>query len=181
MRWNGFARSLVFAAAVAAAFPLYTLVANPLLGGATALALYLAAAAVLYVAGLAPRRSRRILAAAVAAVLAAGVLLLAPSVATIAVGAALVVGVCRSGLLYGARRARALVTETCLLAAGLGLARFLAGPETLQVAFAIWGFFLVQSFFFLVGGVAERDPAPAGLDRFEVAHRRAMALLEGDV
>jgi hypothetical protein len=49
------------------------------------------------------------------------------------------------------------------------------------VAFAIWGFFLVQSFFFLLGGVAERAATPAGLDPFEVARARAVALMEGDV
>jgi hypothetical protein len=74
-----------------------------------------------------------------------------------------------------------LVAETCLLAGGLGLARFLAGPDTLQVAFAIWGFFLVQSFFFLLGGVAERAERPSGLDPFEVARARAVALMEGEV
>ena len=77
--------------------------------------------------------------------------------------------------------ARALVIETCLLAGGLALARFLAGPDTAQVAFAIWGFFLVQSFFFLLGGVAERAESTAGLDSFEVARARALALMEGDV
>ena len=67
-----------------------------------------------------------------------------------------------------------------LIAGGLGLARFLAGPDTLQMAFAIWGFFLVQSFFFLVGGIAERVETTAGLDPFEVARSRALALMEGD-
>jgi hypothetical protein len=70
--------------------------------------------------------------------------------------------------------------ETCLLAGGLGLSRFLAGPNPLQIALAIWGFFLVQSFFFLVGGVAERAEVAAGLDPFELARARALALLEGD-
>jgi len=181
MRWNGFARSLIFAAVAAGAFPVFALFANPILGPASGLSLYLLGIGVLYVAGLAPRRSRTVAAVGIAAVLGAGVLILAPSVGTIAAGAALVVGVCRSGVLYRSRRARALVTETCLLAGGLGLARFLAGPDTLQMAFAIWGFFLVQSFFFLLGGVAERTEASAGLDPFEVARARAVALMEGEV
>jgi hypothetical protein len=73
------------------------------------------------------------------------------------------------------------VAETLLLAGGLALARFLAGPDTLQVAFAIWGFFLAQSFFFLLGGVGERshDAGIAGLDPFEVARARAVELMEG--
>ena len=181
MRWNGFGRSLLFAALAAGAFPVFALFANPILGRASALSLYLLGIATLYVAGLAPRRSRGIVAAGIASALGAGVLLLAPSVGTIAAGAALIVGVSRSGVLYRSRRARALVAETCLLAGGLGLARFLAGPDTLQVAFAIWGFFLVQSFFFLLGGVAERSEQSAGLDPFEVARARALTLMEGDV
>ncbi len=183
MRWNGFARSLLFAAVAAGAFPVFALLANPILGRANVLSLYLLGIAVLYVVGLAPRRSRAVVAAGIASALGVGVLLLAPSLGTIAAGAALIVGVCRSGVLYRSRRARALLTETILLAGGLGLARFLAGPDTLQVAFAIWGFFLVQSFFFLLGGVAERADSggPAGLDPFEVARARAVALMEGDV
>ena len=181
MRWNGFARSLLFAALAAAAFPIFALVADPVLGWAPALSLYLVGIAAVYAAGLAPRRSRAVVAAGIASALGGGVLLLAPSVGTVAVGAALIVGVCRSGVLYRSRRARALVMETCLLAGGLGLGRFLAGPDTAQVAFAIWGFFLVQSFFFLLGGVAERSEQSAGLDPFEVARARALALMEGDV
>jgi hypothetical protein len=181
MRWNSFARSLLFAAFAAAAFPVFALVADPVLGRALALSLYLLGISAVYVAGLAPHRSRAALVAGIASALGAGVLLLAPSVGTVAAGAALIVGVCRSGVLYRSRRARALVAETCLLAGGLGLARFLAGPDTLQVAFAIWGFFLVQSFFFLLGGVAERTESATGLDPFEVARARAIALMEGDV
>lgn len=180
MRWNGFGRSLLFAALAAGAFPVFALFANPVLGRGWALSLYLLGIAVLYVAGLAPRRSRAALAAVIASALGAAVLLLAPSVVAVAAGAALIVGVCRSGVLYRSRRARALLAETLLLAGGLALARFLAGPGTLQVAFAIWGFFLVQSFFFLLGGVAERTEAAAGLDPFEVARARALALMEGD-
>ena len=181
MRWNGFTRSLLFAAVAAGAFPVFALFANPTLGRASALSIYLLGIAVLYVAGLTPRRSRSVAVVGIAAALGAGVFLLAPSVGTTAAGAALIVGVCRSGVLYRSRRARALVAETCLLASGLGLARFLAGPDTLQVAFAVWGFFLVQSFFFLLGGVAERAETPAGLDPFEVARARAVALMEGEV
>ena len=93
MRWNGFARSLLFAAVAAGAFPVFAMVANPVLGRASALSLYLLGIAVLYVVGLAPRRSRAVAAAGIASALGVGVLLLAPSLATIAAGAALIVGV----------------------------------------------------------------------------------------
>ena len=119
MLWNGFGRSLLFAALAAGAFPVFALLANPVLGRGTALSLYLLGIAVVYVAGLAPRRSRGLVAAGIASALGVGVLLLAPSIGTIAAGAALVVGVCRSGVLYRSRRARALGAETLLLAGGL--------------------------------------------------------------
>ena len=180
MRWNGFGRSLLFAALAAGAFPIFQLVASPVLGRAAALALYLLGIAALYAAGLAPRRSRAAAAFGIASALGACVFLLAPSAATVAGGAALTIGVCRSGVLYRSRPARALLTETCLLAGGLGLSRFLAGPEPLEIALAIWGFLLVQSVFFLIGGVAARADRPAGLDPFELARARALALLEGD-
>ncbi len=181
MRWNGFTRSLLFAAVAAGAYPIFALFANPVLGRASALSLYLVGIAAVYAAGLAPRRSRAVVAAGIASALGAGVLLLAPSVGTVAAGAALIVGVCRSGVLYRSRRARALVAETCLLAGGLGLARFLAGPDTLQVAFATWGFLLVQSVCALLGGAAERAGQSAGRDPFEVARARALAMMEGEV
>ena len=60
MRWNGFARSLLFAAVAAGAFPVFALFANPILGRVSALSLYLIGIAVLYVAGLTPHRSRSI-------------------------------------------------------------------------------------------------------------------------
>ena len=63
MRWNGFARSLLFAAVAAGAFPIFALFANPVLGRASALSLYLLGIAAVYVAGLAPRRSRAVVAA----------------------------------------------------------------------------------------------------------------------
>jgi hypothetical protein len=73
------------------------------------------------------------------------------------------------------RPARALLYEALLAAAGAALARAVFSPTLAGTALAIWAFGLVQS-----GGCLLHAPgpaAPAG-DPFELATRRARALLE---
>jgi len=178
MRWNDFGRSLGFAAAVALAWPAVALLGAPLLGARDALALYLVAIATFYTWGIAPDRVRGAGAALATAGLGALALVLARDIWEVAAGAALALGVARSGLLYRARAARALVVEGALLGGGLLLARWLATPGPLGVALALWGFFGVQSGFFAIGGVRLRPPDTGGADRFEHARRRALELLE---
>jgi hypothetical protein len=80
----------------------------------------------------------------------------------------------RSGILYRSRPLRALVLESLLAAGGLVFAGQLAGAS---LALAAWGYFLVQSLFFLVGGIEARpDPGPA--DPFERARAELLALLD---
>jgi hypothetical protein len=177
MRGNDFGRSLVFAAVVAAAWPVFALVAAPLLGAHTALSLYLVAAATLCAWGIAPDRARGVGAALAAAALGGLTLALARDVWEVAAGAALALGVARSGLLYRARAARAVLLESMLIGGGLLLARWLATPGPLGIALALWGFFAVQAGFFAIGGVREHR-IDAGGDRCERARRRALALLE---
>jgi hypothetical protein len=178
MKRNDFARGVLFAAAVAVAWPAIALLAGPLLGARTALALYLVGAAALHVWLVAPDRVRGAAAGLTTAGLGALALLLARDVGEVAAGAAVALGVVRSGLLYRSRPARALAIETALLGGGLLLARWLATPGPLGVTLALWGFFAVQAGFFAIGGVAVRPPEPGG-DRFERARRQALALLDG--
>ena len=178
MRWNDFGRSLVFAAALAAAWPAVALVAGPLLGVSTTLSLYLVAAAALCVWGIAPDRARGAGGGLATATLGALGLVLARDVWEVAAVAAVALGIARSGLLYRTRAARGLLLEATLLGGGLVLARWLATPGPLGVALALWGFFAVQSGFFAVGGVRERRAEVGGADRFEHARRRALELLE---
>lgn len=177
MRWHGFVPSLVFAAVAAAAYPVFALVMGPWLGSGLALSAYLLGVAVLYVAGIGPpgRRGHALFGAML---LALGVAALAGSPFEIAAGAALLIGVCRSGLLYRARPLRALVVEAGLLACGLGLARAVGAPTLLGCAMAIWGFGLVQSCFFLIAGREARGEPIEGIDPFELARDRALALLD---
>lgn len=178
MKWNSFASSVVFAAIAGAAWPAFALVAGPLLGSRAAFSLYLVGLTGVYVAGIAPTLARGIASAFVAVVIAVGVAAVAGASHAAALGAAIALGVARSGLLH--RRGggtRAIAIEALLLGGGLVLARFLMAPGVLGSALALWGFFLVQSAFFAIGGSPTREAAGVG-DRFEAARRRALALLE---
>jgi hypothetical protein len=183
IRCDSFARSAVFAALAAAAWLPWVLTAGPVLGWWPTQALYLVVVAACYVAGLPsgpaggppPHRLRAALLAALAGL---GAALLAHSTTELALALAALLGVARSGFLYRAAPARALAGEAGLLLGGLLFARHLAAPTVFATALAVWGFLLVQSLFFLIGGVAPRRAAPARLDPFDDAHRRAEALLD---
>ena len=174
MRWEGFARSAWFAALAALGLVPWLVLADPLLGAQVALRLYLVGLLSVYVAGLGRDRGRRIAAAFGAAAVGIGVAAMTHSIAECALGLAALLGVVRGAILYRARPA----TELSLVTAGLLFARFLAGRSLVSMMLAVWGFFLVQSVFFLLGGVSERT-ASRHSDPFEEAHRRALALLGG--
>jgi hypothetical protein len=177
MRADGFGRSLAFAAIAGVAWPAFALVAGPILGMRAALALYLVMGAAVYAGGLATSRVRAIGAALVAAAIGAAFACAGLDLGAVALGAAVGLGVARSGVVHRANAARALAVEALLLGGGLALARFLASPTLLGTALAIWGFGLVQSAFFAIGGVRERSGESGGPDRFERARRRAVELL----
>jgi len=173
MRREHFTRSLVFAALAAAGWLPFVLVAGPLLGGRTALSLYLVVLSAAYVAAIGGRA-----AVTAAAALAGAVLLaIARGPAGLVLGLGAVVAGLRSGLLWPRAPARAVVLEVALVGGGFVFARALAGGTPVAVMLAIWGFFLVQSVFFLVTGAARRTPGRG--DPFEEARRRALALLDG--
>jgi hypothetical protein len=180
MKADGFGRSLAFAAIAGIAWPAVALVAGPTLGTRAALALYLVASAAVYAGCLATSRVRAIGAALVAALIGAAFAVAGLDLAAVALGAAVGLGVARSGVVFRTNAARALAVEALLLGGGLALARFLASPTLLGAALAIWGFGLVQSAFFAIGGMRERSVASDGLDRFERARRRAAELLGDD-
>ena len=176
MRWNGFGGALVFAAVAAAALLVSFPLLAPVAGAVAALRLFTVGIAVVYLTGLAPSWRRGFGAAVVATVLGAILLILPFGVPCTVAGAAGIVAVCRSGVLYRQRTLRALVAEAGLLAGGLALASFLAGGGLVSWALAAWGYFLVQSVFFLIGGVeARRERGP--VDPFDRARAELLALL----
>ncbi len=178
MKADGFGRSVAFAAIAGIAWPAFALFAGPILGTRAALALYLVAGAAAYAGCLATGRVRAIGAALVTAAIGAAFACVGAGLGAVALGAAVGLGVARSGVVFRTSAARALAVEAVLLGGGLALARFLAAPTLLGAALAIWGFGLVQSAFFAIGGVRERSAESAGPDRFERARRRAAELLE---
>ena len=173
-----FFRSLAFGLVAALGSIPWAMALGPFLGHSWALAGYCLIAAPLYVVAVAPGWPRGVAAGAAAGfvALAVGVLAGRPSEAIL--GAALLVAVARSGFLYRGKPARVVLVEAGLVFGGLLVARALAGPTLLSAGLAIWVFFLVQSLFFLAGGVRERPPDEPRIDPFERARKRALALME---
>ena len=178
MRWNTFARSAVFAAVAAGAWLAWVVVAAPIAGVWNARVLYLIGVTAVYLAGLTPHGTRRLAIALLTVLAGAALAVMAHTIAELALGLAAIIGIARSGFFYRSAPARAVAIEGCLLISGLLFARFLAGVALPATALALWGFFLVQSLFFLVGGVRARSARGSHPDPFEEAQRRALALLE---
>lgn len=176
MRWDGFARNIVFGALAALLCVPWIMLVSPIVGTWNARALYLIAVTTFYIAGLSPSRSRALSAALAAAAAAVVIALVARSTAELAIGLAAVLGVARSAFLYPAAPARAAVRELALLVGGLFFARFLISASVPSTALAVWGFLLVQSCFFLIAGAPQRSPGRHP-DPFEEAHQRALNLL----
>ncbi len=179
MRWNTFGRSAVFAAVAGCGVMPWLFVAAPLLGVRGALSVYLVAATAAYVTGMAPSLRRGFGAGIFIMMLGGPFAALAHALPELALGLAVLLAVARTGLVYRTRSPRAVAVEIGLVAAGLLFARFLAGSSLISVMLALWGFFLVQSVFFLLGGRGGRDASAARADPFVAACERANALLDG--
>lgn len=172
-----FARSLGFAALAAAGIPLFVAGLGPFLGHALALQLYLVSAGVAYAASMAPDLRRAFVAATLAAALGGFLLLLPLRLPAVAAGSALTLALVRSSYLYRGSGLRGVGLELGLQAAGLLLAAHLAGSGLMSLAMATWGYFLVQSLFFLVGGLSLRR-SESQADPFDAARSRLLALLD---
>jgi len=177
MRWNGFGRSVGFAAIAAAGSAAWLLCVGPVLGGRRAFALWLVGLTATYVGGLAEHVRGRVGAAALTAAVGLGLLLVAPGNRELILGLAVVIAVARSVFLWRTAPARAVVVEGMLLLGSLAFAAALGGASLRGIVLGTWGFFLVQSFFFLIPGDGTR-PSPGRTDPFAAAHARALALLE---
>jgi len=179
MRCNTFGRSAVFAALLGISVLPWLVVAGPLLGMRWALAVYLVALTVTAVTAAAPSRRRRLGAGFIVAALGSGLALVTRTLPELALALAVLFGMVRAVVLYRLRPMRAVAVEVALIGGGLLFARFLAGPSLASIVLAIWGFLLIQSFFFLVGGVRPRERATSRHDPFDAAHERARVLLDG--
>ena len=177
IRTDTFFRSVAFAAAAAVGSVAWLVCVAPVLGGRRALGLWLVACVAAYVGGLAGSARRRIAVAMVTAGVGLVIFAVVPAIRELTLGLAVVVGVGRTACVSRSTPLRAMTTEACLLTGGLAFAELVGGPSLRGVAFGVWGFFLVQSFFALIPTGRLGTPA-AGVDPFEAAHARAAALLQ---
>jgi len=180
IRLDSFGRSAAFAAVAALAWMPWAMLVGPFLGVPAARALYLVAVAALYCGGLAKSPPRRVSTTVLVAIVGCLLALVARGTPELCLALAAALGVVRSGILRRTAPARAVALEAGLLIGGLVFARFLAaGP--LATALGVWGFLLVQSCFFLVGGITTRVEDGRHPDPFEAACARATEVLERQV
>lgn len=177
MRLTTFGRGVAFAALAALGWIPWAILSSPFLGTSGALATYVVGDLVLYIAALGDRLRPGAAGAAALVASAACVLAGRPS-AELAIALASLLGLFRSGVVYGPASPPVLALEVVLLGGGLAFARFLASPSLLHVSLAIWGFFLVQSFYFMRAGTPALSDRSGVRDGFEDAYRRAAELLE---
>ena len=174
---SAFGGTLVFGALAAAILPVTVLAASPFLGVSRALMLHAILATVGYAMVLTSGARRRL---AVGAVSLAGGLVLAGlsrSPGELLVLLSLGLGLLRSGWLFRRRTLRAVAIESLVLVGSVAVARFLAAPGLLGSALAVWGWFVVQSFYFLIGGIETRRPKLREGDPFDEAQRELEELL----
>jgi len=180
LRWDGFGRSLLFAALAAGGLPVAVTFGGPLIGSAASVRCYLLLIAVCYAVGMSAERSRRLVAFGMASVAAFVLAILPLGLPGTAIGAAAIIAVARSAIAQRHRTLRACAIEATLGIGSLGVASFLASGGLLALCLALWGFFLVQSAYFLIGGRApRRDSAPR--DPFERARQRLERLLDDEL
>jgi hypothetical protein len=179
MHSHTFGRSAGFAALAGLAVIPWAVLVAPLVGMRAAMALYLVGVAALAVSRLAPSRARGCAAGFVAVAVGVGLALATHTLAALALALGALFALARSAFFYRRRPVRAVAIEVALTGGGLLFARFLAGPSLGSMAIAVWGFLLVQSFFFLLGGASSRAPVASQRDPFDAAHERARALLDG--
>jgi hypothetical protein len=173
--------TIVFGALLAIAYPAFSAALAPWFGRAAALSIYLTTGAGLYAFSLGSGLRERLRAGTLCALLLIPLLLLAPGPVTVAMGAGLVLAVVRSHLLRPGGPGRTLAIEATLGLTALAFVRAIAGPSPLEVSLALWGYFLIQSVYFAIGGVTARSPRPGAIDPFDLARERAEALLREDM
>lgn len=180
MRIDSFARGVAFAALAAAAWLPWAVIGVPILGLWNARAVYLVVTAVTYVASL--PATRRSSSAVVVGTVGVAVAVAVQTTAELVIILAALVGAVRGISLPQRRAVRALAVEVLLLGGGLLAARALSpvpmSPVPLSpTAFGVWGFFLVQSLYFLRTESVRARSMYGTRDEFEEACRRASDLL----
>jgi len=177
MHCRTFCRSLIFAALAAALYLPVAVFVPMILGWKLTMFGYVAFVTGAYVAGIAPTLSRGVRLGALASILVLVGSLWVRGPWSLFVAATIAIAVCRAGFLYTSKPGRALLAEVVIGTGALWLAEHLLTSVGAGVALALWGFFLVQSCYFLIGAIQPRVQKP-DIDPFEAAHQRALAILE---
>ena len=177
MRAGKFSSSLVFAAVAGLAAVPYLLVALPAFGLIRTLAIGSIVSVAAYIVVASPSLVRGLRYGALTLVVGVGLYALVPGVVVL-FASAILLGIVRSGLLYRAKIARALTIEGMLFVAAMSVAELLSGSTVLSYGLAVWGFFLVESAFFLFEGARPRVESGSAEDPFERARQEATRLLE---
>jgi len=176
-RRSTFAKSLWFAAFAAGALPLWLLLARPILGAERAIGAYFVAIAAAYLGSIAPTRGRALVVAVVAAAAGALASLTTHAAGELVLVLVVLIAVARSGFLYRCTPPRGVAIEAIVAGGGLLFVRFLCGPSVAALVLSLWGFFLVQSLYILLGGTTA-TAVSGHPDPFEDAYGRALALLD---
>ena len=177
MRAGKFSSSLVFAAVAGLAAVPYLLVALPAFGLIRTLAIGSIVSVAAYIVVASPSLVRGLRSGALTLALGVGLYALAPGVVVL-FASAILLGVVRSGLLYRAKIGRAFAIEAMLFLLATSVAQLLAGSTVQSYGLAVWGFFLVESTFFLFEGARSRAESGSAEDPFERARREATRLME---
>jgi hypothetical protein len=172
-----FTKTLCVGAAAAVSLPLTVLALGGRMGPNQALALHAVVTTASYLACLAqgPRKSVAIF--AVAAVFGGAAWVTSASLSSLLVMLGLLIAGVRSGWLFQRSTARALATEAGVLAVALAIASFLYQPGLLGAALVTWGWFVAQSFYFLLEGWQPRSRGQR-MDPFNEAADSLEDLLE---
>jgi hypothetical protein len=172
----GMLRTLGFGAVSAVGALGFQFTLQPWLGS-LAVAAYALLCSCAFPVAVAPSLRAAALALALCVPLAVGAAVVTPDANSALLAAALIASLGRA-LSYRSKPARALFLEVILLAGGLVAVRLFGGRSPFGVALGIWSYCLVQSLYFaFLTPAARAGDVPAG-DAFDLAHRRALALLE---
>jgi hypothetical protein len=177
VRRLGLLRGILFAVFAGLGVLFWSLVIGPIVGRGPAAAIYALALVPLYAITVAPNLRLGAIAFSLAAALALPVLCFDPVPRLALAITPFVLGIIRSTVLFPRPLARALFLELGVSALALLVAAVFHDPSPIGTTFAVWAFWLVQAGFALAPG----EPAPgrqAVGDRFELAHARALAILE---
>lgn len=174
---HGLLRTLGFGAVAALGAVAWQFTSSLLLGPGTSLAAYALLCACAFPVVVAPSWRAAALALALCFPLAVCAAVMAHDAASALVCAALIAALGRATS-YWSKPARTLALEVVLFGLGLAAARVCGGTSPFGAALGIWSFCLVQSLYFLFLTPRPRESTAAPEDAFDLAHRRALAVLQ---